>query len=283
MARLIDKQIEGIRLLGFSLAGEEQVIAAPELNVCFDIGRAPREVIAIDNVCITHGHMDHAAGVAYYLSQRNFVDNAPGRVLCHMSIALPLQRLMDVWSDIEGHPSPGQIIGLEPNEDVKLRRNLFVRTFEVNHCPSSLGYAVIEKRHKLRPELLGKTGPELVALKKQGIAIENEVEETLVACTGDTTFGRFVDLPFLQKCPVILLECTFFDRDHHSRARAGRHIHVDDLPRYLEAWPNAHLVLIHTTRRTDVRTCKRILQRTVGNDAMNRLTLFMERAPRAAS
>ena len=34
----------------------------------------------IDNLCLTHGHMDHAAGVAYYLSQRHFVGNSPGRV-----------------------------------------------------------------------------------------------------------------------------------------------------------------------------------------------------------
>ena len=28
-------------LIGYSVAGEETVVQAPELNVCFDIGRAP--------------------------------------------------------------------------------------------------------------------------------------------------------------------------------------------------------------------------------------------------
>ena len=66
LGRLIEKTPGGIRVLGFSLAGEETVVAAPEYDVCFDVGRAPREVISIDNICLTHGHMDHAAGIVYF-------------------------------------------------------------------------------------------------------------------------------------------------------------------------------------------------------------------------
>ena len=124
MARMMHKELGGIRIIGFSLAGEESVVAAPEYNVCFDVGRAPREIISIGNVCLTHGHMDHAAGVAYYFSQRNFIGNAPGRVIVHRSLAQPIQKLMDIWADIEGHPSPGQVYGVEDLEDVSIRRGL---------------------------------------------------------------------------------------------------------------------------------------------------------------
>jgi len=280
MGRLAHKTIGDIDLIGFSLAGEESVVAAPQHNVCFDVGRAPCEIISIDNVCISHGHMDHAAGVAYYLSQRNFVGNAPGRVIIHRDLAQYIQKLMDVWSDIEGHPSPGQVLGVEPLEDVAIRRDLIVRSFTVNHSASALGYAIIESRHKLKEEFQGKSGPQLVELKRRGIEIERHVEVPLVTYTGDTAIGRWMDLDFVRSTRVLIVECTFFDREHVNRAREGRHIHVNELQRVLDAAPEAQVVLTHVTRRTDLRRAKRILERTINPADLDRTSFLMERPPR---
>ena len=63
-------KIDDLEIIGYSVAGEETVVAVPQLDVCFDIGKAPDQIIPINNVLITHGHMDHAAGFAYYLSTR---------------------------------------------------------------------------------------------------------------------------------------------------------------------------------------------------------------------
>ncbi|MHC5112162.1 MAG: MBL fold metallo-hydrolase [Planctomycetota bacterium] len=280
MGRLLRKKLNGMEIIGFSLAGEETVIAAPEFNVCFDIGRAPREVISIDNVCLSHGHMDHAAGIAYYLSQRAFIGNAPGRIIVERGLAQPIQRLMDVWSDIEGHPSPGQIYGVEHLEEVSIRRGLSLRPFKVNHAASALGFSLIETRHKLKPEFQGKTGPELVALKKQGIAIESPLESTLLTYTGDTALGRFLDLDFVQASSALIVECTFFERDHRHRAKAGRHMHVDDLPQVLARVPDAQVMLSHLSRRTDFRLAKRILETVVTPEDIDRISFLMERPPR---
>ena len=282
MGRMIHKQLAGTKLIGFSLAGEETVVAAPEYNVCFDVGRAPREIISIDNVCLTHGHMDHAAGVAYYLSQRAFVGNSPGRIIVHRSLAQPIQKLMDVWSDIEGHPSPGQIYGVEPLENVSIRRDLLVRPFSVNHGPAALGYTLIEVRHKLKPEFHGKSGAQLVNLKCEGVQIEDRVERSVLTYTGDTAVGRFLGLAFVRSTQALVLECTFFDAEHRSRAQAGRHIHVEDLPRVLEAVPDAQIMLIHTTRRTDLRAAKRTLGKIIGTGDRDRICFLMERPARFA-
>ncbi|MGB2987421.1 MAG: MBL fold metallo-hydrolase [Phycisphaerae bacterium] len=276
----MDKQLGGIRIVGFSLAGEEAVVAAPEYNVCFDVGRAPREVVSIDNICLTHGHMDHAAGVAYYFSQRTFVGNSPGRVIVHRGLAQSIQKLMDIWSDIEGHPSPCEVYGVEPLEDVLIRRGLLIRPFMVNHTAHSLGYTLIEVRHKLKPEFHGKSGPQLVALKCQGIEIESRMEAPLLTYTGDTAIGRWLRLDFVQRSRGVILECTFFDREHVSRARAGRHIHVSDLPEILAALPESQIMLAHLTRRTDLRHAKHILEQVIKPDDLERVSFLMERLPR---
>lgn len=269
-----------MKLFGFSMAGEESFVAAPEYNVSFDVGRAPREVISIDNICITHGHMDHAAGAAYYMSQRGFVGLSPGRIIVHRSLAQAFQRLMAVWADIERHPAAGQIMGVEHLEEVPLRRGLFVRAFDVNHAAGALGYSLIEKRHKLKAEFIGKSGVEIVALKKQGIQIEESTEVSLLTCTGDTALGRFLELPFVRNTRVLVIECTFFDLDHRTRASQGRHVHVNDVPRILEAVPDAQVLLIHVTRRTDIRQAKRILERVISPRDAERVSFLMDRPPR---
>jgi len=282
MGRLIERVIDGIKLVGFTMGGEESVVIAPELNVAFDVGRAPRQVIPIDNVCITHGHMDHAAGVAYYFSQRGFLGLPGGRVIIHRSLAQHIQQLMAVWAEIERHPSPGVVLGVDHLEDVELRRGLVVRPFDVNHCSGALGYSIIEKRHKLKADFAGMSGPQLVAMKKQGTDIEDHIEVTLLTYTGDTTVGRFLELDFVRKSRVVLIECTFFDREQIDRARAGRHIHVSDLPRVFADLPESQIVLTHPTRRTDMRVNKRLVEKVLSPEDMARCTLFMDRLPKTA-
>jgi len=277
---MIEKRVGDLLLVGYSVAGVESVVAAPELNVCFDIGRAPAEVISLDTVCLSHGHMDHSAGVAYYFSQRTFIGNAPGRVLAPRRLAQPLQALMAVWADIEGHPSPGQIVGVEPGEDVPLRRDLFIRPFGVNHGAQALGYAVVEARHKLKPEYLDLSGPQLVELKRRGEVIERRIEVPLVAYCGDTALGKFLELDHVRNARVLLIECTFYERDHLSRAREGRHIHACDLRELVSQVRSPHIVLTHVSQRTDLRFARQVATESMDETDLPRISFLMERPPR---
>src|SRR5947208_15606804 len=90
-----------IHVIGYSVAGEETVIQVPELNVCFDIGRAPYFALTSDIICISHSHMDHLAGLGYYLSQRHFQGMKPGTVLLPRELERPVDALLRCWRDVE--------------------------------------------------------------------------------------------------------------------------------------------------------------------------------------
>jgi ribonuclease BN (tRNA processing enzyme) len=112
------------------------------------------------------------------------------------------------------------------------------------------------------------------------VVIDESHEVSLLTCTGDTAVGRFLDLSFVRETRVLAIECTFFDLDHRMRASQGRHIHVNDIPGILEAVPEAHVLLIHVTHRTDIRQAKRILQKVIKPGDVERVSFLMDRPPR---
>jgi len=274
----------GIRILGSSLAGEETFFVLPELNIGFDVGRCQRPVLGVDNIFLTHGHMDHAAGVAYYFSQRMFIDNAPGTVFVPEGLVEPIRRLLRAWADIDGHEPPANIQPAYPGQDIPLRRDLVVRPFLVNHpcrrhdrsVVHALGYAAIEVRQKLLEDYQGLSGPELVELKARGVSITRRVEIPLVAYCGDTAPGSFLELDYVRNSKVLLLECTFLAPDHHERAEAGFHMHVSYLRDILPKLANERIVLAHLSRRTSVVEARRLLEHELGDRMDERVCFLME-------
>jgi len=270
-------KIDPFTLAGYSVAGEESVIIAPELDCCFDIGKCPREALTVNHVLLTHGHMDHVAGLPYYFAQRDFQGNPGGVALVGRDLVEPLEELMAAWAKVEGHLPPHQFVGMRHGQDYEIRRGLIARAFATRHIGGSLGYSVIDVRNKLKGEFDGLTGPQIVELKNKGVAITNRVEFPLVAYLGDTGKANYSDLPYVAGAKALLIECTFFDPDHVTRARAGKHIHIVDLPEVLEGMNNEHIIIVHVTRRTNMANAKKILRKELRKDILERVSFLMSR------
>jgi ribonuclease Z len=276
--KLAELEIGALAIIGYSVAGEETVVAVPSLDVCFDVGKAPDQIISINHILLTHGHMDHAAGLAYYLSHRNFDGQAPGTILAPKNIIPPIRQIVDAWGRLDGNRVPGKLVGLEPDDEYTVKFNLIARAFPTVHCRGSLGYTVIERRKKLKTEYTQLTGPQIVELKRQGIAIENPIEIPLVTYLGDTQYSNdFAQLDYVANSKVLIAECTFYEEEHLDRAQAGRHLHVRDFARLAGELNNEQIVLIHTTQRTGMRDIKRILKKNVAPEILAKTTLLMDR------
>ena len=275
--QLSEIRVGEFTLAGYSVAGEEAVVVAPELDCVFDIGRCPREALAVNHLLLTHGHMDHVAGLPYYFAQRDFQGIADGVAVVPAGLVGPIEALMAAWGRVEGHVPPYKLVGVSDRDDYEVRRGLIVRAFATRHIAGSLGYSIIDVRAKLKSEYLDLSGPQIVELKKSGVEITHRIEVPLVAYLGDTGKANYAHLPHVANAQVLLIECTFFDEEHLHRARAGKHVHVADLPEMLEGMNNPKIILVHLTRRTNLAAAKRILRKTLRKEILERVTFLMSR------
>jgi ribonuclease Z len=265
-----------LRVQGYSVAGEETFVHVPELDVCFDVGRAPRAMLTSNFVALSHGHMDHSAGIAYYFSQRVFQGMGTGTLVCPAAMAEPIRRMMESWAAVEYQRTPHTIIGLPPEGELEIKKHIFLRAFEVNHTVPSLGYVVVEKRSKLKDEYAGLPQEKLVDLKKAGHEITYIKEVPLVAYIGDTAPGPFFARPDVAGARILITECTFVEEGHQGKAKIGKHLHVDDIAEILRVTNVEHLILTHLSRRTHLGQAKQQLDRLIRPDQRHRVHILMD-------
>lgn len=274
--KLSEVKFNDFSLFGYSAAGEETAIIVPELDATFDIGKCPREALTVNHVLLTHGHIDHAAGLPYYFAQHYFQSKKIGTALVPQEIVEPLEQIMDLWQKIDGDIHPRNIIGMKPGDQFEINKRLLVRAFATNHNVPSLGYSIIEVRHKLSQKFYGKCNEDLLKLKSDGIQLTTTEETPLIAYLGDTALADFSTLPHVANAKVLVLECTFFAEDHFDRSRAYKHTHVKDLPIFLKNMNNEHIIISHVTKRIKVQDAKKILADTLDANTLQKIRFLME-------
>jgi ribonuclease Z len=235
---------------GVSMGGIHTALHVPELGVLLDIGIALRAFQGVDTLCISHGHADHVGALGALLGMRGLARSGPLRVLAPAATVPDLRDAMTALGRLQRHPLGVDWVPLEPGDTVTLRPDLRVRAFRTHHPVPSLGYLFHQPVRKLRVEHLGLAREEIARRRLAGDdTLFEELERPLLAYATDTLPRVLDTAPALRDVPVLLLECSFLDdRKSVADARAGGHVHLDDLLPYAADLRVGALVLMHLSQ-----------------------------------
>jgi ribonuclease Z len=236
-----------ISVRGISVGGVYTSLAVPELGIVFDAGASPRSSCAIDTILLSHGHADHVGALPAFLGIRALSGKTrPPRVVMPAEILDDLTCALAALSRLQRFPLEIEPIGMLPGDEIELRGDLRVRAVRTFHPVPSLAYLIVRRVSKLRPELAGLTGPQIAARRRAGETVTDHEDRLELAYATDTLISALDRAPELFAARTLIMECTFLDdRKSLEAARAGCHIHLDEVIERADRFANDHVVMMH--------------------------------------
>ncbi len=246
----VDLTVAGHRLIAHSVGGIETCFQLPALDLCLDIGRCPPGAERNRVVLLTHGHIDHAAGLPYYTALRNLLGYHAPKVYCPSEAHGPLQKILTAWTELDACADRCELTPLSPGDVVPLKSDYYAKCFRSPHRIPTLGYTLLHRKKKLRPELHGLPQEQIAERVRRGEAVNEELEIAELCFPGDTRIEVVEREPTVRTARALLLECTFVGKQvSPDKARRGGHIHLEHIAERAELFENEAIVLTHFSRR----------------------------------
>jgi len=261
---------------GVSVGGVYTALHVPELDAAFDIGLAPRSFASARNLFLSHGHVDHTGALITLLGIRGLMRMPKLRVFMPEEIVEPMVAMLEQCTAMQRYDMSIDAVPMSPGKQVSLHGNLSVRAFKTYHPVPSLGYMFTRTVEKLRPEFRKLPGPEIAARRKAGDDLFDTVERRELAYATDTLANVLEHEPDLFDCHVLILECTFLDEKKTLEgARAGCHVHLDELIEVADSFKNDALVLMHFSQLYSPKDVLRILKERCPPTLYDRVVPFV--------
>jgi ribonuclease Z len=244
-----------------STGGLETCIEVPGWDLCLDIGRCPDAAVRRSRILLTHGHIDHAAGLPYHAAMRDLANMPPPTYVVPAENQADIEAMLAAWRRIDRSALPCRVVGLSPGEAFSLGPRRRAVAFRSPHRVPTQGYALVSTRTQLCPELHGMPQEAIRARRLAGDEVSVPVDTVELAYTGDTLPEVIDREALVQQAHTLVIEATFLDdRVPVDKARSKGHVHLEELVARAELLRNPRLVLMHFSARYSHAEIERIVR-----------------------
>ncbi|TGN20112.1 MBL fold metallo-hydrolase [Leptospira idonii] len=271
---------KGWKFEGISEGGIRTSIAFPSLDLLFDFGAVNPDKINIGNLLLTHAHLDHSAGIPYYVSQRSLRQLPPPRIFVPKAIEENLRQILKLYSVMEDFDYDYHLQGVEWGERVDLKPGFFFKPLPSFHRVPSQGYTIFESRKKLKKEFSHLSQTEIREMKEKNADPTTEIQTPLVSFSGDSKIEYVLENDDVRKSQILFMECTYYcDKRGVERAREWGHTHLDEIVQNADAFENESIVLIHASKRYRYKELIEIVDKKIPDSLKDRIHLFIPVKP----
>lgn len=266
----------GHAIRALSIGGIETCFEVPSFDLCLDIGRCPPGAERRGTLLLTHGHIDHAAGLPYFVSMRALYKYSPPRVFCPSEAHPHLARLLATWVELQADTDRCTLTPVDPGDTIPLANDGFARTFRSPHRIPCIGYTLYKRVRKLKGELVGLPSEEIARRSRAGEPIDDVIERAELCFPGDTTIDVVESEPSVRTARILLLECTFMEEKVSvKKARAGGHVHLDEIAERASLFENELIVLTHFSRRYRTNEVRHAVDHRLPRSLRERVRLLL--------
>ncbi len=229
-----------------------------ELNLLIDAGDGVTSGLLqksrkIKNVFITHPDRDHLNGLPQFI-QLNARGEFPKIYYPKNSGSFPAMN--NFLKQFDPHVSATEWIGIEDGSEIEIKKNILVKALRNEHIKApigvhkSLSYKVLERKRKLKPEFLSKTGAEIkeIAGIKGRDFISSQTETNIISFSGDTPVD---DYSKWDGTKILIHESTFLknEGDAQIESRGNKHSRLDQVIKMASEISVEQLILTHFSSR----------------------------------